>query len=87
MKSIIEGRIAIHLGMTNSDACIEPGLAEALTSDVYATYTSYYFYAYVIAHGNGFMCQVWTHGSPCREYHADTLEDIMDEVQNDFGVE
>lgn len=88
MKSLLEDRTTIDLGMTNFDSCIEPGLAEALqVENTVAIYAGWYFCAYVIASDDGFMCQVWTDGSPCREYQEETLEDIMDEVQSDFGYE
>ncbi len=89
MKSILEGRTGIDLGMTNFDSCIDPGLAEALRAEpVVAQYSGYHFCAYVIANSwGGFMCQVWTQGAPSREYQEETLEDIMSEVQSDFGGE
>lgn len=88
MKSILEGRTLINLGITNFDSCIEPGLAEALqTENAVAQYSGYHFCAYVIARDGGFMCQVWTHHSPSSEYQEETLEDIMNEVQSDFGIQ
>ncbi len=88
MKSLLEGRTLIDIGMTNFDSCIEPGLAEVLQAEnTVAQYAGYHFCAYVIAKDNGFMCQVWTHGSLCREDQEETLEDIMDEVRGDFGGE
>ena len=90
MKSILEGRTLIDLGMSNFDHTIDLGLDMALREGgdkVVAQYSGWHFCAYVIAKDRGFTCQVWTYNSPTQEYEADTLEHIMSKVQSDFGAE
>lgn len=78
----------LDIGMSNFDGLIEDGLAEALKlkpAITYAQHSAWNFCGYVWFENGRFVEQVWRYNSPVDELTADTLEDLMEEVNGEYG--
>lgn len=76
-----------ELGMSNFDHSVDDGLAEALcaNTNVFAQYSGWNFCGYVRYRDGMFECEVWQYGSPQEIIRADSLEDIMEQVPDEYG--
>lgn len=80
----------IELGMSNFDCEIEEGFEEALRKEpnkVFGRHAGWDFNGRVYFDGKQFIEQVWTYGRIAGEVKADTLNGLMDEVNNAYGWE
>jgi len=78
----------IELGMSNFDCEIEDGFEEALRKEpnkVFGRHAGWNFNGLVHFDGEQFVERVHVYGSMQEEIKADTLKDLMDEVNNEYG--
>lgn len=76
----------IGLGMSNCDGAIDDGFADALqTRHVYGRHSAWHFNGLVWWDGKRFCEQVWRYHSPVAYYEADTLRELMETVNDDYG--
>ncbi len=76
--------------MSNFDYEVDDGMEEALTAEpgqVFGRHASWNFNGRVYFHDGKFHEQVWVHGSPRETISADTLEDLMREVNSEYGAD
>lgn len=75
-----------ELTMSNFDGQIDNGLDVALKGgQVFARHAAWDFNGRVWWDGERFREQVWVHGSPVQTLAAESLEDLMREVNDEFG--
>ena len=79
-----------NLTMSNLDHTIDDGLEAALKaapSAIYCRHAAWNFNGRVWWDGQMFVEQVWVYGSPRAEIRAATLQELMDEVNSEYGYE
>lgn len=76
-------------GMSNSDHTVDDGIEDRLRNEsVFTRYAGWNFNGLVWLDAEGaFSCQVWVYGSPVATVRAETLEDLMREVSDEWGWE
>lgn len=78
----------IGLGMSNFDHRIDDGLAEALQGrQVYARHAAWDFNGQVWWDGKQFREQVWRYNCPVASFAADSLGELMEDVNDAYGWE
>jgi hypothetical protein len=78
----------ISLGMSNFDHSIDEGFEEAIKKDsVFGRHAGWNFNGRVYWSGTQFCEDVWVFGSYQKTIKADTLTDLMSEVNDEFGSE
>ena len=78
----------IDLGMSNFDQEIDKGFAEALkTSHVFGTHSARDFNGDVYWNGKQFVEDVWRYHSLVDTIKADTLPELMELVNNEYGYD
>lgn len=78
----------LAIGMTNFDGSIDEGLTEALRAEpamVCAQHSAWNFCGYVWFENGKYREQVWRYHSPIDEIEADTLKELMEEVNAEYG--
>lgn len=81
-----EGWREIGLEMSNFDGRIDEGLADALRGgQVYGRHAAWNFNGLVWFADGRFHEQVWRFHVPMRTHSADTLEQLMREVSDEWG--
>lgn len=81
-----EDALEIDQGMSNFDLSIDEGCAEKLQSGNFFTrHTAWNFNAKVIWREGKFHSEVWCYGSIAGNYQADTLEDLMQIHDEQYG--
>lgn len=74
--------------MSNSDHTIENDVVEKLkTGKFYSQYAGWNFCGYVYWNKDKWSCEVWTYHSHVKTIHGNTLQEIMDEVSEEYGNE
>lgn len=76
------------LGMSNFDHEIDDGLETALCArpnEVHGTHAAWNFCGYVWFDGKQFCEEVWRFNAPVEVIKADTLKDLMSEVNDQYG--
>lgn len=72
--------------MSNYDHTIEQDVAEEIKDkELYARYAGWNFCGYVWWEGEMWNCEVWHYGSWQKTVNAETLEEIMSEVSDEYG--
>lgn len=72
--------------MSNFDHDIDEKVAEAIKDrPLYAQYAGWNFCGYVWWQNGKWCCEVWTYGSWCKTFVADTLSEIMSDVSSEYG--
>ena len=77
-----------EFGMSNFDHTVDECMADALMGEpgeVFGRHAGCNFNGLVYFHDGKFHEQVWTYGSPRETISADTLENLMDEVNSKYG--
>ena len=90
MKDLETMEYEAELSMSNCDHSIDEGLPEKLMQNeckLYSQYAGWNFCGYVWFEDKQFTCQVWQYNSPREEITADTLEEIMNLVSEEWGSE
>jgi hypothetical protein len=84
-----DGYDEIADGMSNFDHTVDDGVEDRLrTERVWCRYAGWNFNGRVWLNAEGsFSCQVWVYGSPVATVQADTLDDLMREVSDEWGWE
>lgn len=76
----------IEFSMSNFDHEIDDGMAEALKAGgVFGRHHAWNFNGMVWFANEKFHEEVWVHNSPVTTVSADTLEELMQEVNSEFG--
>jgi hypothetical protein len=76
------------LGMTNFDHSIDEGLEEELrTGKKYGTHTAWNFCGYVWFQDEKFHEEVWHYNEYQETYSADSLRELMEDVNMEWGSE
>jgi hypothetical protein len=87
IESVPDGYQEIPLGMSNSDHEVDPGFAEALKAGkVFGRHAAWEFNGKVWWDGQ-FVETVWRYHVPVATYRADTLEELMQIVNAEWGWE
>lgn len=77
-----------RLGMSNFDHVIDDGFADALQGGkVYGRHAAWNFNGTVWWDGKQFAEEVWVYRVPRDVLRADTLEELMEEVNDRYGSE
>jgi hypothetical protein len=80
----------IAYAMSNFDYEVDDGMAEALMNEpgqVFGRHAGWNFNGRVYFHDGMFHEQVWVYGSPLETISADTLEDLMKKVNQEYGAD
>ena len=80
----------VEFGMSNFDGMVDNGMAEALIVEpgqVFGRHHGWDFTGRVYFHDGKFHEQVWVYGSPRETISADTLEELMQEVNSKYGYD
>jgi len=88
LQSGVMREIFFPAGMSNFDHEIEDGFEEALRKEpnkVYGSHAGWNFNGSVYFDSEQFVEKVYVHGSIQGEIKANTLEDLMDKVNNEYG--
>jgi hypothetical protein len=83
---ITETRTQQPAGMSNMDHSIDDGCEAGLRSGgTYCQHSAWNFCGYVWFEDDRFHEQVWVHHSLRAEFSADTLADLMRDVNAEYG--
>lgn len=80
----------IDLGMSNFDGSIDNGFKDALLAspnEVFGRHAGWNFNGRVYFDGDQFCEDVWVYGSHVKTIKADSLSDLMEDVNSEFGYE
>jgi hypothetical protein len=76
----------IETVMTNFDHTIDRKIEKKLKKQKsFSGYAGYNFYGYVWWDKNKWSCEVWRYNSHVETVSADSLEEIMQQVSNEYG--
>lgn len=75
------------LTMSNFDHTIDDGFEEALKAGMWGRHAGWNFNAKVRWDGTQFHSEVWRYCSKVDDIYADTLKDLMDSTNNEYGWE
>lgn len=88
VTTILDKATELELGMSNMDGSIDDGLAEALkqqAGSVYAQHAAWNFCGYVWYENGMFHEEVWVYNAPRTVINADTLQELMSDVNAEYG--
>ena len=72
--------------MSNCDHTIEQSVADEIKGkELYSQYAGWNFCGYVWWEGEMWNCEVWHYGSWQETFNAETLEEIMSMVSDEYG--
>jgi len=80
----------LDLGMSNFDHAIDAGFEDALRAapnKAWGRHAGWNFNAKVWFDGEQFVSEPWHYHSPQERHHADTLRDLMESVNEEWGAE
>lgn len=80
----------IELGMTNCDLSIDDGFADALKSapnKVFGRHSAWEFNGQVWFADNKFHEEVWRYGTIIATYSENSLEELMETVNSNHGLD
>jgi len=77
----------IELEMSNFDHTIDPGFAEALQKEKCFGHHAAYNFNGLVWWDNCYHEEVWIFHQPIKVISANTLEELMKEVNDEFGWE
>lgn len=75
------------VSMSNFDHTVDAGMEKVLKSGMWGRHAGWNFNARVRWDGERFHSQVWRFQRKVGDYYADTLEDLMAQVNDIFGWE
>lgn len=88
VESKTAGRVECDEGMSNFDHSIDDGLAEALADGTkYAIHSAWNFNGLVYVEDGGYVEEVWQYHHIVGYVRADTLPELMAEVNAEYGAQ